>query len=108
MKGREFATFPIAALLSLGIAIAIIAVPSVAIAADMDGVMMSGGKMMMMKMGKPAGPMDHEMTMSDGTRVLLDGTVKFKYGPDTHLHDGQMIMMDGHIMNGGKAQGMSQ
>lgn len=31
-------------------------------ASDMDGVMMSDGKMMMMKGGKPAGPMDHEMT----------------------------------------------
>jgi hypothetical protein len=104
MKRTALAALPLAALLLL--VAALVAAPSAA--ADMDGVMMSGGKMMMMKMGKPAGPMEHEMTMSDGTRVTLDGTVRAKDGTEKHLRDGQMIMMDGHIMDGGKAQGMSQ
>ena len=47
-------------------------------AADMDGVMMHDGKMMMMKAGHPATAMDHEVTMSDGTKVEVDGTVKSK------------------------------
>ena len=51
-------------------------------AADMDGVMMHGGKMMMMKAGRPATAMDHEVTMSDGTKVEVDGTVKSKDGTD--------------------------
>ena len=38
-------------------------------AADMTGVMMQDGKMRMMTDGKATGPMDHEMTMSDGTNV---------------------------------------
>jgi hypothetical protein len=75
--------------------------------ADMDGVMMSGGKMMMMKAGQPATAMDHEVTMSDGTIVSIDGTVKPKDGRKFHLQNGEMIMMDGHFMKGGKATGMA-
>jgi hypothetical protein len=78
------------------------------IAADMDGVMMSGGRMMTMQEGKPMGPMDHQMTMSNGTTVMPDGTVKMKDGTQTQMKDGQMMMMDGHIMEGGKAMGMHQ
>jgi hypothetical protein len=77
-------------------------------AARMDGVMMSGGKMMTMREGKPMGPMEHQMTMSNGTTVMPDGTMKMKDGTQTHMKDGQMIMMDGHIMAGGKATGMHQ
>jgi hypothetical protein len=78
------------------------------IAAGMDGVMMSDGKMMTMHEGKPMGPMEHQMTMSNGTTVMPDGTVKMKDGAQTHMKNGQMIMMDGHIMEGGKAMGMHQ
>lgn len=78
------------------------------IAIDMDGVMMSDGKMVMMKGGKPAVPMDHEMTMSDGTKVETDGTVKSKDGKVSHLRNEQMIMMDGHVMQGGNPKEMHQ
>lgn len=74
--------------------------------ADMDGVMMSGGKMVMMHQGKPAGPMEHQITMSNGTTVDPDGTVKMKDGTQTQMKNGEMIMMDGHIMEGGKAMAM--
>ena len=76
-------------------------------AADMDGVMMHGGKMMMMKAGHPAIAMDHEVTMSDGTKVEVDGSVKSKDGKIFHLQNGEMIMMDGHLMKGGKATTMN-
>lgn len=77
-------------------------------AADMDGVMMHGGKMMMMKAGHPITPMDHEVTMSDGTKVEVDGTVKPKDGQIFHLQDGETILMDGHLMmKGGKPAPMS-
>ncbi len=75
-------------------------------AADMDGVMMHDGKMMMMKAGQPATAMDHEVTMSDGTIVSVDGTVKPKNGPEFHLQNSEMILMNGHLMKGGKAVGM--
>jgi hypothetical protein len=75
-------------------------------AADMDGVMMHDGKMMMMKAGQPAIAMDHQVTMSDGTVVSVDGTVKSKDGKEFRLQNGEIIMMDGHLMKGGKAAPM--
>ncbi len=76
------------------------------IAADMDGVMMSNGKMMMMKAGEPATAMEHEVKLSDGTIVSVDGLVKPRNGKEFHLQNGEMIMMDGHLMKGGKAASM--
>ena len=78
------------------------------IAADMDGVMMSNGKMMMMKAGEPATTMEHEVKMSDGTIVSVDGVVKSRDGKEYHLQNGEMIMMDGHLMKGGKAASMQR
>jgi major membrane immunogen (membrane-anchored lipoprotein) len=75
-------------------------------AADMAGVMMHDGKMMMMKAGQPATAMDHRVTMSDGTVVSVDGTVKSKDGKEFRLQNGEIIMMDGHLMKGGKAAPM--
>ena len=75
-------------------------------ASDMDGVMMHDGKMMMMKAGHPAIAMDHSVTMSDGTIVDVDGTAKSKDGKTFLLQNGEMIMMDGHLMKGGKAAPM--
>ena len=75
-------------------------------AADMDGVMMHDGKMMIMKAGHPATAMDHEITMSDGTIVEVDGTVKSKDGKTFLLQNGEIILMDGHLMKGGKAAPM--
>ena len=69
--------------------------------------MMRGGKMMMMKAGHPATAMDHEVTMSDGTKVEVDGTVKPKDTKIFHLQNGEMILMDGHLMKGGKADLMN-
>jgi hypothetical protein len=77
-------------------------------AGDMDGVMMHDGKMMMMKAGQPATAMDREITMADGTVVSLDGTVKRKDGAEFHLQNGEMIMMDGHLLKGSKPAAMSQ
>jgi hypothetical protein len=77
-------------------------------AAEMSGVMMKDGKMMMMTDGKATGPMDHDMSMSDGTKVMKDGMVKMKDGKEMHMKDGQMMMMDGKMMEGGKAMEMKK
>jgi hypothetical protein len=76
------------------------------IAAGMDGVIMQGGKMMMMKAGKAMDPMTASMTMSNGAVVMSDGTVKLPGGQVLHMKNGQMMMMDGTIMDGGKAKPM--
>ncbi len=78
------------------------------VAANMDGVMMSDGKMVMMEAGKPAGPMAHQITMSSGTTVFPDGTVELKDGTRFQMKNGQMMMMDGHLMQGGKAMAMHE
>jgi len=75
-------------------------------AAEMDGVMMRNGKMMIVKHGKPAMPMDDDITVGDGTVVSADGTIKLKGGREFRMRNGQMMMRDGHLMKGGKATGM--
>src|SRR5579863_4621050 len=75
-------------------------------AADMDGVMMRDGLMMMMKHGKAAMPMDSEVTMTNGTVVSPDGTITLKGGREFRMHNGEMMMMDGHLIKGGVATGM--
>ena len=77
-------------------------------AAEMTGVMMKDGKMMTMMDGKPTGPMDHEMSMADGTKVMTNGMVKMKDGKEMMMKDGQMMMMDGKMMEGGKAMEMKK
>jgi hypothetical protein len=101
MSKRRVVSFVTAALLSISFRVTSLR------AADADGVMMQDGKMMMMREGKPAGPMDHEMTMSNGTKVEFDGAIKMKDGTVTEMKDGQMMMMDGHIMEGGRSRMMS-
>ena len=75
-------------------------------AAGMDGVIMRGGKMMMMKAGKAMDPMTASITMSNGAIVMPNGIVKLPGGEQLHLKDGQMVMMDGAIMDGGKPKPM--
>jgi len=88
--------------------LSLLATAPLAFAAGMDGVMMHDGKMMMMKAGQPATAMDREITMSDGAIVEVDGSVKSKDGKEFHLQNGEMVMMDGHLMRGGKPAQMSQ
>ena len=76
------------------------------VAADMDGVMMKDGKMMIMKDGKAIGPMDHEMAMAGCCTIMPDGTMKMK---DGHMKEGQSMTMDGKMMQDGKPiDGMSK
>jgi hypothetical protein len=80
--------------------------PARSIAAGMDGVIMQRGKMMMMKAGKAMDPMTASMTMSNGAVVMVNGTVKLPGGQELRLKEGQMMMMDGTIMEGGKPKPM--
>lgn len=75
-------------------------------AAEGDGVMMRNGKMMLIKHGKAAMPMDSDVTMANGTVVSSDGTITLKGGREFRMHSGETMMMDGHLMKGGAATGM--
>ena len=76
-------------------------------AAQAEGVMMRNGKMMLMKHGKAARPMDEDITLGNGTVISSDGTIKSKGGREFRMRNGQVMMMDGHLMKGGKAAGMA-
>lgn len=84
---------------------ALFATPPAAVTA-MDGVMMKNGQMMMMKDGKATAPMPSDMTMDDGTKVTTSGVVRMKGGEVKPLDNGDIILMDGHVMKGGKATPM--
>jgi hypothetical protein len=91
-----------AALLSLATLCLIPAAPAWA----MDGVMMKGGQMMMMQDGKPTAPMTSDIAMPNGTKVTTGGVVLMRNGEERHLHEGDMVLMNGHVMRGGRAQSM--
>ena len=76
-------------------------------AAEMEGVMMRNGKMMIVKHGKPAMPMDEDITVGDGTVVSADGNVKLKGGREFRMRNGQVMMRDGHLMKGGLPAAMA-
>jgi len=62
----------------------------------MDGCTMKDGKMMMMHGGKMM-PMTSDMTMSDGSICMTDGTCKMKDGTTMMMKDGQCMMMNGKM-----------
>jgi hypothetical protein len=74
--------------------------------AAMDGVVMKDGHMMMMKDGRVTEPMTADITMPDGTKVTTSGVVKMRDGEEKQLNNGAMVLMNGHIMRGGKATPM--
>ena len=76
--------------------------------AAMDGVVMKDGRMMMMKDGRATEPMTADITMPDGTKVTTSGVVKMKDGKQKRLNNGAMMLMNGHIVKGGKAVPMQQ
>ena len=74
--------------------------------ANVDGVIMQGSRVMLMKRGKATQPMTSAMTMSNGATVMPDGTVRLSGGNRLRLENGQMMTMDGAIMQGGKPKPM--
>ncbi len=76
----------------------------------MNGCTMKDGKMMTMQGGKMM-PMTKDMTMSDGSMCMTDGTCKMKDGTTMTMKDGQCMMMNGKMTTmsamkkGGKMKG---
>jgi len=61
-----------------------------------DHVMMMDGKMKMVKDGKEM-PMEKEMTMGNGTKVMADGMCTKKDGTTMTMKNGDMMDMDGKM-----------
>ncbi len=62
-----------------------------------DHIMMKDGKVMMIKDGKSM-PADKELTLSNGTKVTVDGSVTMKDGTKTMMKEGDMMSMDGEMI----------
>ncbi len=61
-----------------------------------DMVMMKKGKMMMMRHGEMK-PMEMVVTMSNGSRVAMDGTITMPDGTTRMMMDGEAMTMDGEM-----------
>lgn len=61
-----------------------------------DGCMMMGGKMMMIKDGKMS-DMKKPMTMSNGTKMMVDGTCVKKDGTKMKMMEGDHMDMKGNM-----------
>lgn len=88
------------AVAALALSFSFLGVP--AMAAEKDGVMMKDGKMVRLQDGKDIGRMDREMTMTNGTRVMMNGKMVLKDGKEGKLQEGQSLMLDGKLIEGGK------
>ena len=70
------------------------------VAAEKDGITMKNGKVQKLQEGKDIGPMDRMTTMSNGTKVMMNGKIITKDGQQSQLEEGQVMMLDGKIMEG--------
>lgn len=60
-----------------------------------DHVLMRDGKIILMRNGEEM-PMEEEMTMSDGTRVMPNGQVITSDGTARMMREGETLTMDRH------------
>jgi hypothetical protein len=70
------------------------------VAAEKDGIMMKNGKIQKLQEGKDIGPMDRMTTMANGTKVMMNGKIITKDGQQSQLEEGQVMMLDGKLMEG--------
>jgi len=88
----------------VGLCLSLSFLASPVFAAEKDGVTMKDGKMWRLQDGKEVGRMDRETTMANGTKVMMNGKVLMKDGKEGQLQEGQIMMLDGKMIEGGKAK----
>ena len=86
----------------VGLCLSLSFLASPVVAAEKDGITMKDGKMVRLQEGKDIGRMDREMTMSNGTRVNMKGKMIMKDGKEGQLQEGQIMMLDGKLIESGK------
>jgi uncharacterized protein DUF6799 len=69
-------------------------------AEEKDGIMMKNGKIQKLQDGKDIGPMDRATTMANGTKVMMNGKIVTKDGQQSQLEEGQVMMLDGKLIDG--------
>ncbi len=88
------------AVVGLALSLSFLAAPAMAV--EKDGVTMKDGKLWRLQDGKEIGRMDRETTMSNGTRLMMNGKMVMKDGKATQLQEGQSLMLDGKLVEGAK------
>jgi hypothetical protein len=94
--------YRIVTLAVVGLCLSLSFLASPVFAVEKDGVMMKDGKMWRLQDGKEIGRMDRETTMSNGTKVMMNGKLTMKDGKESQLQEGQILMLDGKMMEKGK------
>ena len=94
--------YRIVTLAVVGLCLSLSFLASPAMAVEKDGVMMKDGKMVRLQDGKDIGRMDRETTMSNGTKIMMNGKMVMKDGKATQLQEGQSLMLDGKLIEGAK------
>jgi hypothetical protein len=74
------------------------------LAEEKDGVMMKDGKVVRLSEGKDIGRMDRETTLSNGAKVSMNGKLRLKDGKEMQLQEGQIVMLDGKMIEGAKGK----
>jgi hypothetical protein len=88
------------------LALTLLAFAGISEPADENGVIMLGGKVMVLNQGEADGTLGHELTLDDGIKVMPDGTVTMKDGKQIKMPNGMVITTDGHVMRGSHAMPM--
>ena len=88
----------------VGLFLSVSFLASAVVAAERDGVMMKDGKMWRLQDGREVGRMDRETTLSNGTKVAMNGKLVMKDGKEMQIQEGQTIMLDGKMIEGSKGK----
>ena len=89
----------------VGLFLSVSFLASTVVAAEKDGVMMKNGRIQKLQEGKDIGPMDRMTVMSNGTKVMMNGKIMTKDGQQSQLEEGQVMMLDGKLID---SKGMSK
>ncbi|MGH7181230.1 MAG: DUF6799 domain-containing protein [Nitrospiraceae bacterium] len=93
-------TYRIITLAVVGLFLSVSFLGSPVMAEEKDGIMMKNGKIQKLQEGKDIGPMDRMTTMANGTKVMMNGKIIMKDGQQSQLEEGQVMMLDGRLMEG--------
>ena len=88
----------------VGLCLSLSFLASPVFAVEKDGVTMKDGKMWRLQDGKEIGRMDRETTMTNGTKVMMNGKMLMKDGKESQLQEGQIMMLDGRLVEGTKGK----
>ena len=88
----------------VGLCLSLSFLASPVFAVEKDGVTMKDGKMWRLQDGKEIGRMDRETTMANGTKVMMNGKMLMKDGKESQLQEGQIMMLDGRLVEGTKGK----